>query len=146
MLQLALFISIVFCNAQIKTKTFDQKIPDHLKPSKGILIQEYLVPNPKKMDSIVNDPKEIKPEDFINNFAVSAPVIIDVLNNAKIVTNQETIAYHFKIKAGSAKNLSLHFGKFNFRPLLVFFTNKCQRKSAVVGLMTNNNAHEECCR
>lgn len=95
MLQLALFISIVFCNAQIKTKTFDQKIPDHLKPSKGILIQEYFVPNPKKMDSIVNDPKEIKPEDFINNFAVSAPVIIDVLNNAKIVTNQETIAYHF---------------------------------------------------
>jgi hypothetical protein len=109
---LALCTSSIFINAQVKTKTFYEGIPEILKPAKGLQVKEYIVSNPKEFDARLSESETLQ-TNFNYNFAISVPVSIDVLNNAALNTSADKITYHFRLKAGSAKNVSLEFGKFH---------------------------------
>ena len=129
LLMTTLLLNFFITNAQVKTRIFDRQIPDHLMPGKSVVIPEFFVRAPISFDSVINgliNGLDKKNTEYRYSFALPVNVNIDLLKNAKIIEGPDSVFYYLKIKAEKAKNLSLHFGRFNLSPnaIQTLYTNK----------------------
>ena len=114
MLQAGLLIVALLANGQVRTKTFDNEVPEALKSGRGIPAREYFVPNPKNFESLANNPNESPTADLSYKFAIAVPVSVDVLSQAGVHRTKDKTTYLFKLKAGSAKKPVHNAGKIPF--------------------------------
>ena len=132
---------LIFCAAfaQVKTKTFNDKVPENLLPSKNMVPSTVNIAAPVGFDSLMlksqsqNDAPDAK-----NKFAEAKEVSIDVLKNAKLIETKDSVFYFLTIKAEKAKSISLHFGKFILSPNAVMTLYNQQELTDSITAKENN--------
>lgn len=99
--------------SQVKTKIFKDGIPAAVS-ARAAGIAPQLVAAPASFDQLKAGGKTggADPGQYVNRFATPAHVSIDVLQSAKVESDQSGTTYLYSLKGAKALNLSLQFGKF----------------------------------
>jgi len=101
-------ISLLLCvgtmsnsKSQVKTKIFNEGIPDKFIPIHKLIIPEKVIIEPTQFTGLLNQ-TQLKTEnlkEYSNRFAVPAEVDLDVLANAKVTEEKGITTFALTIHA-----------------------------------------------
>jgi hypothetical protein len=115
LLSLVCIFQITFGYSQVTTKTYAQGIKDSKILSRLKNVKDFIIDLPTNFSKLKENAMHLdsnSKHDYIFKFATPGTINYDVMKNAQILADSDTVTYLIRLKAKDALNLSLHFSSF----------------------------------